>query len=395
MRTKKIVCAALALVLSLACMAGCAPEETQKTEKTVMTMSLNPEVEVVLDEQDKVVTVNALNEEGNLIISDPAFENVEGKSAQEVAKLFVQVSKETGYLVSGHVGTGENQISISVSGDTKLAKKLFDNVNVEVNAYLDSEKIEATLTQAAALTDERLREALAECAPYIDAAELQAMEHKQLVEQLAQCRKETAQMYSQQLKKAYYEAKAFALEQAKMEALKQQLPELKKAAYDLLNTGYVKAVDVVERVRMETLVNEDSAYQRALAELRARKAAFLTYRSELAAQEGQVTEQQQKRLDELEARLNEAEENLVKFADEANKKLDEAKSAMTDVYNQLMQMLDSVDETQVLDDISNKQTAALNRFFTEFETDYAAAKNAAQNNWNGMRDELEKNESSS
>ncbi len=391
MNTRKMICFSLALVLSLCCFSGCAPrEEAVKTEKTVMHLSLNPEIEVVLDEQDKVVTVNALNEEGNLIISDPAFENVEGKSAEEVAKLFIRVSKETGYLISGHVGTGDNQISLSISGDGKLAQKLYGDVKVSVEAYFDELDIEATLTQAAALTEEQLRQALAECAPYIEEAKLKAMEHKQLVEELAACRKETAEMYSQELKKAYYEAKAFALEQAKMEALKTHLPELKQLTYDLLNKSYVAGIETVETIRMKMLVNEDSAYQRALAELRARKAAFLAYRNELAAMEPeQVTEEKKAHLDALETRLNEAEENLMAFAREANEQLDQAKVVMTEVYDQIKQMLDSVNETEILNEISEKQTAALESFFAEFESDYTAAKDAAKENWDSMRDQME------
>ena len=39
-----------------------------KTEK-VMNVDLNPSLEFVLDKNDKVVTVNALNDDGNHIIS--------------------------------------------------------------------------------------------------------------------------------------------------------------------------------------------------------------------------------------------------------------------------------------------------------------------------------------
>lgn len=391
MKTKQILSIILMLVLCLCCFAGCAKEEEEilKTEKTVMHLSLNPEVEVVLDEQDKVVAVNAINEEGNLIISDPAFEDVEGKSAEEVARLFVQVSKETGYLVTGNVSAGENEISISISGDGELAKKLFENVNAQVEIYLSSENITASLRQAEAVTDELLRQELAECAPYIPQEQLDAMDHKQLVEELAKCRLETAQMYSQQLKLAYYEAKNFALEQAKMEAMKAHLSNAKLLAYDLLNKSYTTAVELVETVRMEMLISEDSAYQRALAEVRARKVAFLAYRNELASKEEPLTEQEQARLDELEARLNEAEASLEELATKAHERLDEAKAAMTQVYTELKGILDEIDEQQWADEISQKQTAALDSFFTAFESNYAEAEAAAKRNWDSMREQTQ------
>jgi hypothetical protein len=384
---KKLFSIALVLVLLLnvTTLFGCSKEETVKTEKTVMHLSLNPEIEVVLDEEDKVITVNALNEEGNLIISAEAFRNVEGKSAEEVARLFVQVSKDTGYLVTGHVGEGENQISISISGDQKLAEELYQDVKSQVDGYLEEVDLEATLTQAATLTEAQLRVALAECAPYIEEAKLQAMEHKELVEQLAACRKETAEMYSQELKNAYYDAKAFAMEQAKMEALKQQLPMAEKLIFDALNKGYVASVKLVEKTRMELLIDENSIYQLALADLRARKAEYLSYRNELALKDPEsLTEEMKQHLADLEAALDAAEDVLMTHSEYAHRMLDEVKAQMTTAYNQLLSLFEDIDMTALADEISQKQTAALDVFFTEFETRYAGAKEAAKQNWNKM-----------
>ena len=378
------------MIFGVLAMSGCDAKETVKAEKTVMNLSLNPEIEVVLDEQDKVITVNALNEEGNLIISAEAFQNVEGQSAEEVAKLFVQVSKEIGYLITGHVGEGENQISISISGDQNLAKELYKDVKSQVDAYLEEVDVEATLTLAAALTEEQLRVALAHCAPYIEEAKLQTMAHKELVEQLAACRKETAEMYSQELKNAYYEAKAFAMEQAKLEALKGQLNAAEQFAFEMLNVGYVSAIELVEKTRMEVLIAEDSIYQLALSDLRARKAAYLAYRNELATQKPEsVTEEMKQHLADLEAALNAAEQNLITQGECAHRMLDEVKVRMTEAYNQILTMFEDVDMAAMAEEISQKQTAALEGFFTEFETEYARAKEAARENWNSMADQLQ------
>lgn len=378
-----------AMLLGVLAMSGCKPQETVKTEKTVMNLSLNPQIEVVLDEQDKVLTVNALNEEGNLIISAAAFQNVEGKSAEEVARLFVQVSKETGYLVTGNVGEGENQISISISGDQTLAQALYEDVKSQVDTYLEEVDVEATLIQAAALTEAQLRAALAQCAPYIEEAKLQAMEHKELVEQLAACRKETAQMYSQELKNAYYDAKAFALEQAKLEVLKQHLSSAEQIAFEMLNMGYVSAIELVEKTRMEVLIAEDSIYQRALADLRQQKTAYLAYRNELAAQNPEdVTQEMQQHLADLEAALHTAEEHLIAQGAYAHQMLDDVKGKMTEAYQRMLSMFEEVDMAAVADEIAQKQTAAMENFFTQFETQYAGAKEAAQQNWNDMASQL-------
>ena len=177
-----ILCTTMAMALGAAAFSGCKPTETANAEEgKVMNISLNPQVEFVLDADDKVVTVNALNEEGNLIISAEAFANVEGKTAEEAAKLFVQVSSETGYLVSGTASVGDNQIDISFSGDADKAKALYDDVVAKMNEAFSEENIKAKVSQAKAITEAELKALLEECAPYIETAK---MEYKELVDAL-------------------------------------------------------------------------------------------------------------------------------------------------------------------------------------------------------------------
>ena len=115
---------ALALLVGTCAMpfTGCFDSCKDSESKTIMNVSLHPEVEFVLDENDKMLSVNALNEEGNMIITAEAFNNIEGKTAEEAAKLFVEVSKDTGFLIEGKVNQGENEVKISLSGDTKQAE---------------------------------------------------------------------------------------------------------------------------------------------------------------------------------------------------------------------------------------------------------------------------------
>ena len=210
-----ILSSALFLATSVSALVGCGGKENAD-DKTVMNISLNPSVEFVLDKDNKVVSVNALNEEGNLIVGVEGFV---GKDAEDAAQLFVQVSKETGFIVEGNASVADNKLSISISGDEKAATDLYNEVKGKVDAYFSAENVTAVVEQAAAITEEQLEKLVAECAPYMEAAEVKSMEYAELVETLYQSRKETAEFYSQELKNAYYEAKAFVLEQAELETL--------------------------------------------------------------------------------------------------------------------------------------------------------------------------------
>lgn len=391
-KIRAILCTLLALGMSAVSFASCdllgfgAEAENQQT---VMNISLNPKVEFVLDENDKVVTVNALNEEGNLIISAEAFENIEGKDAEEAAKLFVEVSKETGYLVSGTLSAGENQISVAFSGDTDKAKALYEEVKGKMNEYLSSESVTARIEQAAALTEAQLKALVEECAPYIETAQ---MEYKELVATLIEQRKETAEYYSQELKKAYYEAKEFAMQQAELETLKGHLNAMQQIAFEVLNTAYETTIELIERTRMEMLVNEDSIYQKALVAFRKVKAEYLKARNEFSIGGADITiEFTEEELAALKTKVEEAETALLNAGTRASEALDSLKAKVDESYDKAIVKLQeySVKADQYVEEISANQKEKQAAFFTAFENKYKAAKEAAQNQWNEMQQELE------
>ena len=265
-----------------ACDTANSGNEGNGVDKTVMNVSLNPAVEFVLDANDKVVSVNALNEEGNLIISAAAFE---GKDAKTAVNLFIEVSAETGFLVSGNAAEEDNEIDISFSGDQEAAEKLFNDVKKAADAKFEEFAIKAKIELKEGISQEELQELVAACAPYLEAVEIEAMEYAELVEELYESRKETAEFYSQELKKAYYEAKAHAMNHAKLDVLKEKISGEFALLVETAYNFYTQAVNTLEEQRYNLLVSEDSQYQKALAEFRSAKTAYLNYRNEVANME--------------------------------------------------------------------------------------------------------------
>ena len=362
--------------------------ETNKQEK-VMNLSLNPQVEFVLSEDDKVITVNALNEEGNLIISAEAFENIEGKTAEEAAKLFVQVSTDTGYLVQGSAAAGDNQISISFSGDQEVAKDLYQDVEGKMKEYLDSVDVTVNIQMSEEIKMEHLKALLAVCEPNLDTSE---MTYEQLVDALEQSRKETAEFYSQQLKNAYYEAKEFTMQMAELETLRGHLNTIQQLAFDVMTQAYEKAVELIEKTRMELLVDEDSLYQRALGYFRELKVTYLKTRNEFSIGDATITvEITEEELAKMKAQVEKAEEAFIQAAEDANKSLDTLKGKVTESYNKAIETLNeySVKADDYLVEISNKQKEKQTEFFTAFETNYKTYIEGAEKQWTDMETELE------
>ncbi len=391
-KIKRITCALCALVMSSSAivLSACGDTGANNDEaKTVMNLSLNPEVEFVLDGNDKVISVNALNEEGNLIISAEAFANVEGKSAEEAAKLFVQVSKDTGFLVSGSLKTEENEVEVSVSGSEADVRALYESVATDIQAYYDELGIEAKIEKAADLTKEHLEELVEECTPYLTEAEIEAMEYAELVKTLAESRKETAEFYSQEIKTAYYEAKARVVEEAKVETLKAKLNAVGAIAVEAANTLYNSAVEQIESVRLNYLIKEDSIYQKALASFREKKIEYLNYRNYVSQQET-ITTEQANRLAELDQLLETAETALEDAGETANALLDSLKVELTNAYNSVITLIESnsVKAENYLTEIEEAKTTALANADEDFEENYAAYKAAAKNKWASMHAEL-------
>lgn len=125
-----VVCVAVFLLVK--------PKE--QNPESVMTLSVNPEIQFVLDQDNKVISVNAMNDDGQALITQV---NFVGKDADEVAKLFVKVATEAGYI---HVDTTGTQITINIScEDDTLEKyaKLKESVKNSVNGYFQEIGVKA------------------------------------------------------------------------------------------------------------------------------------------------------------------------------------------------------------------------------------------------------------
>lgn len=385
---KKFTMIALVLCLGIVCPFIFAACGTQKAESTVMNVSLNPEVEFILDENDTVVSVNALNEEGNLIINGQVFV---GKSAEEAVKLFVSISKETGFLVSGNVNVGENEVNISFSGDTKKAENLYKDIKSKVEQYLSEENITATLNKVETLSKEYLQKMVEKCAPYIEKAKVEAMSYKELLDELIASRKETAELYSQELKDAYYRAKADIVNEEKFEYLKSQLSEAQKVAFETINEIYMSAKKSLEETKYSLFVDESSAYQVALKNYRAAKTEFLNYRNYVASLEpNELTEAVTKTLDAFEAQLKNAEEALNTAYNSAMTSFETAQNTLDKAYNALVNFLAEAgkDVNGALDKIQTNLDTTLTSFEDSFKSKHSVQMQKAQTEWKQMKDKL-------
>lgn len=387
---KKFVSFMLAAVLccSVFSFAACSDTKNETRDTAVMTVSLNPEVEFVLNSDDVVVAVNALNEEGNLILSADVFV---GKDKETAVKTFVQVSKETGFLVTGNVKAGENEINVSISG--KDAQARYDEVKAKLDEYFDEEKITATVAQAKEDVNAFIDAQVAKVAPYLEAAEIKAMDYAEKIKVIMDSAEETAEMYSEEVKNAYYQAKADAYEIAKFDYVAAHLDSVTATALKLTTKIYETACGAYENAYNSIFVSEKSAYQLSLAAFRIAKTNYLNYRNYVASlEQDKVTEAVTAALDAYGKALERAQADMTAAYNAAAEGMKDFRASMDTAYANVIDYIQKHDENakQHIADASASATAAIDEYSAKFEKDYSDTMAAAKKAWNDMKEKLEK-----
>ncbi len=369
----------MALFVFTSCGKDAMPPEGTYTR---MTVDINPSVEFMIDDQNKVVSVTALNDDGSILIAGEAFV---GKTPEEAAQLVVNLADETGYLVQGHVEADDNQVKISISGDTKYAKQLMDKVEKSTERLLTDLDIEGKVARVDAMESETLRELAMETALFTE-EEVAAMTDEQLYSAIAAGRVETALLLTEEMREAYRSAKQSRISFAQSEATAAVI-EAMGGAYQLVYIGYKTAIDAysaaitaLDNFRYESLVSPESEYQKSLARLRESKIEYLQQKNYVASLEIngeeyasasltlQMTEEEYDAVlaayEALGTRLNDALVTLIEKLRESEVFLRSLEAKFSDNIKEELAA-----NAQAMEDSVN---AAKDRFFADFEAAHKA-----------------------
>ena len=375
---KKIAACGMSLALAAgtcALLAGCGGGDGEAAAR--MQVDINPSVEFILDADNKVLSVTALNDDGALIVAGEAFV---GKTAEDAVELMASISTDAGYLVKGELSAGQDGITISITGDEEAAQKLYDDVKAGVDAFLEESGIDTVVERGEALKLDALRDLVQAADPTLTDEEVAAMTEEQLLNALKISRIETAQLLTEELRAAYNTAKEYDFRFAERQATKSVIEGLGSAYESFLNgyaaalDSYQKAIQAVEQARYDYLVDAGSDYQKILAEVREQKDKVLEQRKEAAElPEGAAKEAAKAALAAEEAILETKEAALELAGDAANASFDLALSAMKTVENALTELEKTFPEeiTTALTENAQKAQDAMNaakdEAFAKFE----------------------------
>lgn len=382
---KKIVSLALALLMLVPALilTGCVAE-AKAPEGTVtrITVDVNPSVELMVDDENKVVSVTALNDDGSILLAGEA---IVGMEAEDAVEYIVSIATETGYIIKGNVSADENEIKVSVSGDSKYAKQLREKTEEKIESFLEKHDIKGKVEKAEAAKLETLREIALSTSLYTE-EEIAAMTEEQLYAVIKTGRIETALLATAEMREAYYRAKEYEISFAEREETA-KIIEAMGGVYKLVHAGYKtaleaysKTITAIDEFRYDTLIDPDSAYQRSLADLREKKAEYLRQKNYVATIENDSVEFGGEAHEAIKVNLQLAEEEYdkalaayEKLGEEANKALEKLIAAMREGEQALIKLEENFSDdikaelTAKATDIEAKLNAAKTEFFAEFE----------------------------
>ena len=377
---KRIIGFILAIVMlaSTASLLSCG-QDASAPEGTVtrLTVDINPSIEFMVDDQNKIISVTALNDDGGILIAGESFI---GKTPEEAVELTVRLAADTGYLVKGNVEADENTVKISVSGDTKYADALRKDIESKADQVMKSLDIAGKIEKVEALKTEALA-ALALETALVTEEEVAEMTDEELYKVISAGRIETALLLTEEMRQAYYTAKDHKIAFAEREETAKVI-EAMGGIYTLVHVGYKTALDAyskaiiaIDEFRYNTLVSPESDYQKSLAELREAKTELLKQKTYTASLDinGEEYTSASITLQMSEETYNKALAAYEQLGATANKALEELVSALREAETYLISLEESFSDdikaelSAKAKDIEDAMNTYKDNFFAEFE----------------------------
>lgn len=249
---------AICLIIPCLCLVGCNDTKSSK----VMTLKVNPEIEFVLDKDNKVVTVNALNEDCYAILTATWGENEDattvseklvGMQADEASELFIKVCDQEHFI---QVNATSN-VEISISGDN--VNNLYNQVKSAIESVeLEAKNIVLECEKLVKIKKDELVATAKECYKELSDDYLNGLTEEELVAKIKESREETKDFLNTQVKEFYYQMRDKYILMARLEAadrlgtFKTYIEEVQKYIGEIANDFNTKYFDATSEFRAKT-----------------------------------------------------------------------------------------------------------------------------------------------
>ena len=358
-------------------------QNKEGTPTSLVKMSVNPELSMVLDENNVVLSISGDNEEGKMLLVD---EEVVGKEVDEAIEYIINIENETGYLVSGEFVSEPNKITIQISvNDENIKNSLNEVINKAIETTCDKLHIKETVEWAEDITHQNLVELAMKADPTLTSEEASKLTNEQLLDIIKLYQIETAEIYSVELEELYNQIKDYELQFTETEFVNETIKSLGEI-YEFFTSTLQSSIDVlqgridaVNNIRYNTFVAPTSDYQKQIDEVKAKKEEVITVRNEIAnTEEDEIRDTKIAILDTKIAAYQACLEALENIKNSCLASIDtyiQSLQTAIDTINSIIASLPSKDEVEATlkektVELEKKLNEAKTNFFTKFEDKY-------------------------
>lgn len=250
-----------------------------KEYNAIVQVDVNPSIQMVVDEENKVLSITGLNDEGKMIIYGEA---IVGKNLDEALEIIVKIETDLGYLVEG---SDDNKVTLTISANTEeITNKIEEFSRNTLNKVLEETGVIATIETAKGYAEEELKLLAKELDPTLTEEEINNFNYNDYVHVVQLYHLEVADLASVKLEEMYNEFKNYQISITEKEAVKNAVNYLEikyqglihayNLAYDALNNAYTSMQDGY----YSQFIDSTSEYQKAWLELAELKQAYLDQR---------------------------------------------------------------------------------------------------------------------
>lgn len=358
-------------------------QNKEGTPTSLVKMSVNPELSMVLDENNVVLSISGDNEEGKMLLVD---EKVVGKEVDEAIEYIINIENETGYLVSGEFVSEPNKITIQISvNDENIKNSLNEVINKAIETTCDKLHIKETVEWAEDITHQNLVELAMKADPTLTSEEASKLTNEQLLDIIKLYQIETAEIYSVELEELYNQIKDYELQFTETEFVNETIKSLGEI-YKVFTSTLQSSINVlqgriddVNNIRYNTFVAPTSDYQKQIDEVKAKKEEVITVRNEIAnTEEDAIRDSKIAILDTKIAAYQACLEALENIKNSCLASIDlyiQSLQSAIDSINSIIASLPSQDEVEATlkektVELEKKLNEAKTNFFTKFENEY-------------------------
>jgi hypothetical protein len=324
------------------------PKNKNIVSYSYVTIETNPGIELVVDENNVVISINGLNDDVKLLLDG---EEIVGLKIDVATEKVIKLTNELGFTFEGKASSDSQEIKISVSSNiSNVQKELENQLKTKVEEQINTLNLDLKLKVEESKTRQYFEEIVSSYDPTLTKEEIEKLKYEELMIKVNEATTEKAKFISVKLEEYYQELKEYEFKFY----YKEQISKSIDKGYQELLEGYNKIlkefkekITELKQLEVDTFTNKESQYVKALDEFRAKKEELMGKKVQLSVKKeaGELTFALELEIKGLEAALTFAETALNTVDQALKTTFNTIITALETIYQQLEEFEEKLPKT--------------------------------------------------